>query len=90
MNGDFQAILKLSHNSNALILDKVGHVAIATNCHFKFYQLSSGIAFWLMRGNLFSWQHFETSSDLLLMRLTGDIKIWYFPVKHNVHLLDPF
>ena len=29
MNGDFQAILKLSHNSNTLILDKVWHVAIA-------------------------------------------------------------
>ena len=29
INGDFQAILKLSHNSNTLILDKVWHVAIA-------------------------------------------------------------
>ena len=35
MNDDFQAILKLSHNSNTLILDKVWQVAIATKCHFK-------------------------------------------------------
>ena len=34
---DFQAILKLSHSSNTLILDKVSQVVIATNCHFKFY-----------------------------------------------------
>ena len=33
MNDDFQAILKLSHNSNTLIFDKVWHVAIATNCY---------------------------------------------------------
>ena len=37
MNDDFEAILKLSNNSNTLILDKVWHTAIATNCHFKFY-----------------------------------------------------
>ena len=36
MNDDFQAILKLSHNSNTLILDKVWHIAIATNCLFSF------------------------------------------------------
>ena len=36
MNDDFQAILKLSHNSNTLILDKVWHIAIATNCHLSF------------------------------------------------------
>ena len=36
MNDDFQAILKLSHNSKTLILDKVWHVVIATNCHFAF------------------------------------------------------
>ena len=29
MNEDFQAILKLSHISNTLILDKVCHIAIA-------------------------------------------------------------
>ena len=32
MNDDFQIILKLSHNSNTLTLDKVWHVAVATNC----------------------------------------------------------
>ena len=37
MNDDFQVILKLSHNSNTLILDKVCHVAIATSCHFNRY-----------------------------------------------------
>ena len=37
MNDDLQAILKLSHNWNTLIVDKVWHVAMATNCHFKFY-----------------------------------------------------
>ena len=36
MNDDFQAMLKLSHNSNTLILDKVWHIAIATNCHLSF------------------------------------------------------
>ena len=36
MNGDFQAILKLSHSSNTPILDKVWHIAIATNCHLSF------------------------------------------------------
>ena len=36
MKDNFQAILKLSHNSNTLILDKVEHVAIATNCHLSF------------------------------------------------------
>ena len=30
------------------------------------------------------------SSGLLLMRLTGDVKIWYFSVKHKLHLLEPF
>ena len=30
MNDDLQAILKLSHNSNTLILEKVWHIAIAT------------------------------------------------------------
>ena len=36
INDDFQAILKLSHNSNTLILDKVWLIAIATNCLFSF------------------------------------------------------
>ena len=36
MNDDFQAILKLLHSSNTLILDKVWHIAIATNCHLSF------------------------------------------------------
>ena len=37
VSNDFQAILKLPHNLITLILDKVWHVVIATNCHFKFY-----------------------------------------------------
>ena len=36
MNDDSQVILKLSQNSNTLILDKVWHIAIATNCHLTF------------------------------------------------------
>ena len=36
MNDDFQAILKLLQNSNTLILDKVRHIVIATNCHLSF------------------------------------------------------
>ena len=36
MNDDSQVILKLSQNSNTLILDKVWHIATATNCHLSF------------------------------------------------------
>ena len=36
MNEDLQTILKLSHSSNTLILDKVWHVAKATNRRFTF------------------------------------------------------
>ena len=36
INDNFQAIQKLSHNSNTLILDKVWHTAMATNCLFSF------------------------------------------------------
>ena len=36
------------------------------------------------------WRTFETSSDLLLMRLTDDVKIWYFSYKYKLHLLDPY
>ena len=39
---------------------------------------------------MLSWRNFDTSSDLLLMKLTGDVKIWYFSVKQKLHLLDPF
>ena len=37
MNDDFEAILKLSDNSNTLILDKVCHVVTDCNCHYKLY-----------------------------------------------------
>ena len=40
MNDNFQAMLKLSQNSNTLILDKVRHIAIATNCHLSFTNFS--------------------------------------------------
>ena len=36
MNDDSQFILKLSQNSNTLILDKVWHIAIATSFHLIF------------------------------------------------------
>ena len=39
---------------------------------------------------MLSWRHFRTSSELLLMRLTGDVKIWNFSVKHKLRLLDLF
>ena len=45
MNDDFQAILKLSHNSNTLILDKVRHIAIATNCLFSFTNYPVGLLY---------------------------------------------
>ena len=45
MNDDFQAILKLSHNSNTLILDKVWHIAIATNCHLSFTKYPVGLLY---------------------------------------------
>ena len=45
MNDDFQAILKLSHNSNTLILDKVWHIAIATNCHLSFANYPVGLLY---------------------------------------------
>ena len=37
INYDFQAILKLSHNSNTLVLDKIWHVTTATNCQLNFF-----------------------------------------------------
>ena len=43
MDDDFQAILKLSHSSNTLILDKVWHIAIATNCHLSFTNYLVGL-----------------------------------------------
>ena len=42
---DFQAILKLSHSSNTLILDKVWHIAIATNCHLSFTNYPVGLLY---------------------------------------------
>ena len=45
MNDHFQAILKLSHNSNTLILDKVWHIAIATNCHLSFTNHPVGLLY---------------------------------------------
>ena len=45
MNDDFQAILKLLHSSNTLILDKVWHIAIATNCHLSFTNYPVGLLY---------------------------------------------
>ena len=45
MNEDFQAILKLSHHSNTLILNKVLHIAIATNCFLGFTKYPVGLLF---------------------------------------------
>ena len=45
MNDDFQAILKLLHNLNTLILDKVSHVAIATNSHLSFTNYPVGLLY---------------------------------------------
>ena len=45
MNEDFQAILKLSHNSNILILNKVLHIAIATNCLLSFTNYPVGLLY---------------------------------------------
>ena len=45
MNDDSQAILKLSHNSNTLILDKVWQIAIATNCHLSFPNYPVGLLY---------------------------------------------
>ena len=45
MNGDFQVILKLSQNSNTLILDKIWHIAIATNCHLIFTNYPVGLLY---------------------------------------------
>ena len=45
MNDDFQAILKLSHNSNTPILDKVRDIAIATNCHLIFTNYPVGLLY---------------------------------------------
>ena len=39
---------------------------------------------------MLSWQYFGTSSDLLLMKMTGDTKIWYFSVKHKLLLFELF
>ena len=43
MNDNFQAMLKLSHNSYTFILDKVWHVAIATNGHLSFTYYPVGL-----------------------------------------------
>ena len=43
MNDDFEAILRLSDNSSTLILDKVWHVAIATNCDLCFTNYPVGL-----------------------------------------------
>ena len=45
MNDDCQAILKLSHSSNTLILDKVWHIPIATNCHLSFTNYPVGFLY---------------------------------------------
>ena len=45
MNDDFQAILKLLHNSNTLTLDKVWHVAITTNCDLSFTNYPVGLVY---------------------------------------------
>ena len=43
MNDDFQVILKLSQNANTLILDKVWHIATATNCQLSFTNYPVGL-----------------------------------------------
>ena len=45
MNDGFQAILKLSHNSSTLILDKVWNSAIAINCIFGFNNYPVGLLY---------------------------------------------
>ena len=45
MNVDFQAILKLPDRSNTLILDKVWHIAIGTNCHLSFTNYPVGFLY---------------------------------------------
>ena len=45
MNDDFQAILKLSQNLNTLILDKVWHIAVATNCYLSFTNYPVGLLY---------------------------------------------
>ena len=37
---------------------------------------------------MFSWRHFVTSSFLELSRFNFENMMWYFSVKHNLHLLD--
>ena len=37
-----------------------------------------------------SWWYFETSADLLLIRFTDEVKIWYFSLKHKLYFLDTF
>ena len=45
MNDDFQAILKLSQNLNTLILDKVWHIPVATNCYLSFTNYPVGLLY---------------------------------------------
>ena len=45
MEVDFQAILKLPDRSNTLILDKVWHIAIGTNCHLSFTNYPVGFLY---------------------------------------------
>ena len=45
MNDDVQAILKLLDSSNTLILDKVWHNPIATNCHLSFTNYPVGFLY---------------------------------------------
>ena len=40
--------------------------------------------------NLFSWRHFGTWLNLWLIRLVGDVKIYYFSVEYNLYLFHPF
>ena len=45
MNDDSQVILKLSQNSNALILDKVWQIVTATNCNLSFTNYPVGLIY---------------------------------------------
>ena len=45
MNDGFQAILKLLDSSNTLILDKVWHIPIATDCHLSFTNYPVGFLY---------------------------------------------
>ena len=67
MNDLFQAVLNLSHISNKLIFDKFDMLSQLVIVTLNFTNYREGLLY------LFSWRHLKTSSDLLLMRLTGDV-----------------